>query len=239
MGFISLLLPLLLIGAAVAFATRRRPDGPGPGSGPVPGPGPGHVRQSYDISADAGAEAHRWVELLGGSLSTLDAGGNTAARQALADAGERHRAAQGQLATAYSPAQYALVTQTAVEGLHHVRVARTALGLDPGPALPTSGLTGGQVTVGDQTHTASARPGAANPYYYPGGVVAGRSVPGGWYSTPWWKTALVASAAGVGGMLLADAILDGLDHPHGPGPGGPGGGAGFGFGDFGGGPGAF
>jgi hypothetical protein len=52
-------------------------------------------------------------------------------------------------------------------------------------------------------------------------------VPGGWYSAPWWKTALVAGASGVGGMLLADAIFDGF-HPHGPGGFGPG------FGDFGG-----
>jgi hypothetical protein len=235
MGFIALLLPLLLIGAAVAFATRRRAGEPAPGQ----------VQQSYDAQADAGAEAHRWVELLGGSLSTLDAGGNQAARQALADAAERHRAAQGQLATACTPAQYALVTQTAVEGLHHTRTARTALGLDPGPALPTSGLGGGQVTVGGQTYTAAAQPGSANPYYYPGGVVGGRTVPGGvvggrtvpggWYSTPWWKTALVAGAAGVGGMLLADAIFDGFHH-HGPGPGGPGG---FGFGGGFGGPGPF
>ncbi|MFF4500119.1 hypothetical protein [Streptomyces sp. NPDC001401] len=173
-------------------------------------------------------------ELLGGSLSTLDAGGNQAARQALADAGERHRAAEGQLATACSPAQYALVTQTAVEGLHHVRTARTALGLDAGPALPTTGLGGGQVTVGGQTHTAAAQPGAATPYYLPGRC--GRRT----YSArrlvkrAWWKTTLGAGAAGVGGMLLADAIFDGFHH-HGPDPGGPGG---FGFEGFGG-PGPF
>ncbi|MCI3276545.1 hypothetical protein [Streptomyces cylindrosporus] len=236
MGFIALVLLALVIGGVVAFVGKRQAGGAS--SPPGSGFGGGSAQQSYDAAADAGAEAHRWVELLGGSLSTLDAGGNQAARQALADAGERHRAAQGQLATAYSPAQYALVTQSAVEGLHHVRTARTALGLDPGPALPTTGLGGGQVTVGGRTYTASAQPGAANPYYYPGGVVGGRTVPGGWYSQPWWKTALVAGAAGVGGMLLADAIFEGFHHPHGPGPGGPGGPGGFGFGGFGG-PGPF
>jgi hypothetical protein len=76
MGFVAILLPLLLIGAAVAIATRRRAGAPAPGQ----------VQQSYDAAADAGAEAHRWLELLGGSLSTLDARGNQAARQALADA---------------------------------------------------------------------------------------------------------------------------------------------------------
>ncbi|MFI6404344.1 hypothetical protein [Streptomyces sp. NPDC050548] len=224
MFFIVLVLLALIVGGAVAYGKRQA----GGGSS---GYGTGSAQQVYD--ADAGAEATRWVERLGGSLSTLDAGGNRAARQALADAAERHRAAEGQLAVAYSPMQYGLVTQTAVEGLHHVRTARGALGLDPGPELPAQGA-GGQVTVGGQTYTASPRPGANTPYYYPGGVVNGRSMPGGWYTTPWWKTALVAGAAGVGGMLLADALFDGFHHhgPHGGmfggGPGGPGGFGGFG-----------
>ncbi|KPH99555.1 hypothetical protein OK074_0684 [Actinobacteria bacterium OK074] len=226
MGFIALVLLALIIGGAVAFSKRQA-------GGRRPGPGLAQ-QQMYD--ADAGAEATRWVERLGGSLSTLDAGDNPAARQALADAAERHQAAQGQLATAYSPAQYALVQQTALEGLHYVRAGRTSLGLDPGPELPRLGTgtvtgNGDRVTVGDQTYAASAQQSAATPYYYPGGVVAGRNVPGGWYSAPWWKTALVAGAAGVGGILLADALLDGFHHhgPHGGGPfGGPGGFGGFG-----------
>ncbi|MFJ9895111.1 hypothetical protein ACIQPR_17505 [Streptomyces sp. NPDC091280] len=224
MLFIGLVLLALIVGGAVAYGKRQAVNGSS-------GYGAGSPQQVYD--ADAGAEATRWVERLGGSLSTLDAGGDSAARQALADAAERHRAAEGQLAVAYSPMQYGLVTQTAVEGLHHIRTARAALGLDPGPELPAQGV-GGQVTVGGQTYTAAARPGADTPYYYPGGVVNGRSMPGGWYPTPWWKTALVAGAAGVGGMLLADALLDGFHH-HGPGggmfgggPGGPGGFGGFG-----------
>ncbi|MET7573798.1 hypothetical protein ABZT04_35715 [Streptomyces sp. NPDC005492] len=226
MFFIVLVLLALIVGGAVAFGKRQAAGG---SSRFGTGYGPGLASQSYDADADAGAEATRWVERLGGSLSTLDAGGNTAARQALADAAERHRAAEGQLATAYSPMQYGLVTQTAIEGLHHIRTARGALGLDPGPALPEQGA-GGQVTVGGQTYTASARPGTGTPYYYPGGVVNGLSMPGGWYSTPWWKTALVAGAAGVGGMLLADALFDGFHH-HGPPHGGM-------FGGFGG-PGPF
>lgn len=226
MFFIVLVLLALIVGGAVAFGKRQAGGG-----GSRFGAGSGTAQQSYD--ADAGAEASRWVERLGGSLSTLDAGGNTAARQALADAAERLRAAEGQLAHAYSPLQYGLVTQTAIEGLHHIRSARTALGLDPGPELPAPGA-GGQVTVGGQTYTASAQPGTNTPYYYPGAVVNGRSMSGGWYSTPWWKTALVAGAAGVGGMLLADALFDGFHHhgPHGGmfggGPGGPGGFGGFG-----------
>jgi hypothetical protein len=136
------------------------------------------------------------------------------------------------LATARSGAQYATASQTALEGLHYVRAARTSLGLDPGPALPdlgTGSVTArdGHVTIDGRTYAASPRPGDATPYYYPGGVVDGRRMPGGWYSSPWWKTALVAGAAGAGGVILADALLDGLRHPHGGGPmGGPGGFAG-------------
>ncbi|MEU1339379.1 hypothetical protein ACIPX0_01205 [Streptomyces sp. NPDC090075] len=229
MGFVALVMVALLVAGVVAFAGRNRQRAAA---------GAGRTAQQ-DFTADAGAEATRWVDRLGGGIATLDAGDERAARQALADAAERHRAARNQMATAYTPAQYALVTQTAVEGLHYVRAARTALGLDPGPALPPMGAAtaGQQVTVGGQTYTSADRPGAGTPYYYPGGSVGGRTVPGGWYSTPWWKTALVAGAAGVGGMLLADAVFDGFHH-HGPPLGGPGGPGGFGGGGFGG-PGIF
>ncbi|MFE1832606.1 hypothetical protein [Streptomyces sviceus] len=221
MVFMVLLALVLIAGAVAAVAGQRRAVG-GAGVVPLPPRDGGGARDG----ADARAEAERWVERLGGSLSTLDAGGDRAAGQALADADERYRAARGQLAAAGTPAQYAMVTQTAVEGLYYVRGARTALGLDPGPALPdlgTSAVTArdGRVTVDDRTYAVSDRPGGATPYYYPGGVVGGRRVPGGWYSRPWWKTALVAGAAGVGGMLLADALSDRFQH-HGP-DGGPGG----------------
>ncbi|WP_328977363.1 hypothetical protein [Streptomyces canus] len=193
MVFMVLLALVLIAGAAAAVAVQRHAAG---GAGVVPLPS--------IADFDARAEAERWAERLGGSLSTLDAGGDKAAGQALADANERYRAARGQLAAAGSPAQYAMVTQTAVEGLYYVRGARTALGLDPGPALPDLGAAtvtarDGRVTVDDRTYAVSDRPGGATPYYYPGGVVGGRRVPGGWYSRPWWKTALVAGAAGAGG----------------------------------------
>ncbi|MFD8811953.1 hypothetical protein ACFV23_10820, partial [Streptomyces sp. NPDC059627] len=129
MGFIVLVLLALVIGSVVALVGRNRQQAAA---------GAGQVAQQ-DLTADAGAEATRWVDRLGGGITTLAAGDDRAARQALADATERHRTAQAQLATAYTPAQYALVTQTAVEGLHYVRAARTALGLDPGPDLPPAG----------------------------------------------------------------------------------------------------
>ena len=35
-------------------------------------------------------------------------------------------------------------------------------------------------------------------------------VPAGWYPEPWWKTALVAGAWGVGSVLLFDALFSGM-----------------------------
>jgi hypothetical protein len=177
---------------------------------------------------DAAAETRRWVDRLGAGVTGLSGTGNPAATQALADAAERHNAASVQLTQARTPGQFALASQTAIEGLHYIRAARTALNMDPGPAVPalaqTEPLTAQRhVFVGNQEHMASPHPGDATPYYYPGGTVSGRPVPAGWYSTPWWKTALVAGAAGMGGALLMDTLLDGFHHHAGGFLDGPGG----------------
>ncbi|MCP2165086.1 hypothetical protein [Goodfellowiella coeruleoviolacea] len=166
---------------------------------------------------DAKADARRWVERLGGQVMNLT-GTDPASKQALADASERYTAAGSQMEQATTPAQCKLVTQTAMEGLYYVRAARKAMGLDPGPELPD--LTGqgraGQVSehrkveVEGHQYEASPDPGARTPHYYPGGMVAGRPVPQGWYSEPWWKPALVAGAWGVGSFLLFDAMFSGM-----------------------------
>jgi hypothetical protein len=99
-----------------------------------------------------------------------------------------------------------------------VRAARTAMGMDPGPELES--LTG-QRSAGTVTEDrrinfegreieASPTPSERTPNYYPGGRVAGRPVPGGWYSEPWWKPALVAGAWGLGSVLLFDAMFSGM-----------------------------
>jgi uncharacterized membrane protein YgcG len=166
---------------------------------------------------DAKAEARRWVERLGGQVLNL-VGTNEAARQALADAAERHTAAGSQMEQARTAAQCRLTTQTALEGLHYVRAARVAMDMDPGPELPDlSGQHGaGKVTeyrevdVDGQQQVASPTPTEQTPHYYPGGRVAGRPVPQGWYSEPWWKPALVGGAWGVGSFLLMNALFDGM-----------------------------
>ena len=166
---------------------------------------------------DAKSDARRWVERLGGQVLNL-IGTNDAAKQALADASERYTAAGSQLDQTRSAAQARGVTETAYEGLYYVRAARSAMGLDPGPELPP--LPGqqraGQVTeardveVEGHSYGASPDPTGRNTHYYPGGMVAGRPVPRGWYSEPWWRPALVGGAWGLGSALLFTSMFSGM-----------------------------
>ena len=130
-------------------------------------------------------------------------------------AGERYTAVGSQLDRSTTPRQFELARETALEGLYYVRAARTAMGIDPGPELPAVAAQQGvgQITqvreldVAGHTYRASPDAGEGTPYYYPGGHYQGRPVPAGWYSTPWWKTALGAGVGVVGGMLIADALF--------------------------------
>lgn len=166
---------------------------------------------------DAKSEARRWVERLGGQVLNL-IGTDEASKQALADAAERYNAAGSQLDQAKSTTQARHVTATAYEGLYYVRAARTAMGIDPGPELPPlpGQLRAGAVTedrdVDVEGHSYSASPQASerNRHYYPGGMVAGRPVPRGWYSEPWWRPALVAGAWGLGSALLFSSLFSGM-----------------------------
>ncbi|MRH89207.1 DUF1542 domain-containing protein [Nocardia sp. SYP-A9097] len=167
--------------------------------------------------ADARADARRVIERLGGQVYNLT-GSDEPSRQALADAGERFNAAGSQIEQASTPAQARLAKETALEGLYYVRAARSAMGMDLGPAVPE---LDGQRSAGKVTEDrtvdyngrrieASPDPSAQTPNYYPGGRVAGRPVPAGWYSEPWWRTALVAGVWGVGSVLLFDALFTGM-----------------------------
>jgi hypothetical protein len=166
---------------------------------------------------DAQADARRWVERLGGQVINLT-GTNEPSKQAMADASERYTAAGSQMEQAKTVEQCRLVTKTALEGLYYVRAARGAMGLDPGPELPVDheARRAGQVTedrrvsVEGHDYEASPAPGRNTPHYYPGGRVAGRPVPQGWYSEPWWRPALVAGAWGMGSVLLFSAMFSGM-----------------------------
>lgn len=167
--------------------------------------------------ADAKADARRLIERLGGQVLNLT-GTDDASKQAMADAAERYNAAASQIEQATSSRQAQLAKESAVEGLYYVHAARLAMGIDPGPELES--LTGqrsaGSVTedrrveVEGREIEASPTPSAHTPNYYPGGRVAGRPVPAGWYSEPWWKTALIAGAWGAGSALLFDALFSGM-----------------------------
>jgi hypothetical protein len=167
--------------------------------------------------ADARAEAQRWYERLGGQITALS-GEAQAVKQALADAGERYTAAGAQLERASTPRQYELARETALEGLYYVRAARTAMGIDPGPELPAVPSQRGvpQITqdreldVQGHRYRASPDPGDSTPYYYPGGRVQGRPVPAGWYSEPWWRSAISTGAGVFGGLLLFDVLSGGF-----------------------------
>ncbi|HEY1179825.1 MAG TPA: hypothetical protein VGF17_27025, partial [Phytomonospora sp.] len=127
--------------------------------------------------ADAREEAQRWYERLGGQTMNLTAGDDPAVQQALVDAGERYNAAGAQLERASTLKQYDLAGQTALEGLYYVRAARTALGIDPGPELPSlhGQSRAGHVKeridadVDGRHYSASPTPGKDNRHYYPGG----------------------------------------------------------------------
>lgn len=176
-------------------------------------------RRKEQQLADAREEALRWYDRLGGQIANLPGGTEPAVKQAMVDAGERYNAAGAQLDRADSPKQYELARESALEGLAYIRAARTAQGLDPGPELPPLAAQRGvgsitadrEVDVQGHNYKASPRPAADTPYYYPGGRVQGRPVPGGWYSEPWWKGALATGAGVFGGMLLFDALAGGFN----------------------------
>ncbi|MCJ0977238.1 DUF1542 domain-containing protein [Rhodococcus sp. ARC_M12] len=167
--------------------------------------------------ADAKADARQSIERLGGQVYNL-IGTDTPSKQALADASERNIAAGSQIDQATTPEQARLAKQTALEGLYYIRAARLAMGMDPGPEI--AGIDGqqqaGRVTEDRKVDfegreiAASPDPSDRTPNYYPGGRVAGRPVPAGWYSEPWWRPALVAGAWGMGSMFLFSAMFSGM-----------------------------
>lgn len=198
-ALVFLLIALVVLGAAMWWSRQKVLD---------------HQRKQL---ADDKAEARRWVERLGGQVLNL-IGTNDAAKQALADASERHGAALTQLEQATTPKQARLTSESAMEGLHYVRAAREAMDLDPGPELPA--LTGQryaghvsedrEVEVDGRTQVASPHPSERTPHYYPGGTVAGKPVPQGWYSEPWWKPAMAAGMWTAGSYVLMSSMFIGM-----------------------------
>ena len=200
----TLLILIIVVVAAIAFLVYATQKASG--------------RKSAESLADAKADARRVIERLGGQVLNLT-GTDEASKQALADASERYTAAASQIDQATTAKQALLARESAVEGLYYVRAARVAMGIDPGPELDelTGQRSAGVVTEDRRVEfegreiEASPGPSQRTPNYYPGGRVAGRPVPAGWYSEPWWKPALVAGAWGLGSVLLFDAMFSGMN----------------------------
>jgi hypothetical protein len=200
-GALIVLIVLVIVAIGVAIYASSKASG----------------RRSANSLADAKADARRVIERLGGQVLNLT-GTDDASKQAMADASERYTAASSAIDQATTANQALLAKESALEGLYYVRAARTAMGMDPGPELEA---LAGQRSAGSVTEDrrvdfegreieASPTPSARTPNYYPGGRVAGRPVPAGWYSEPWWKPALVAGAWGIGSVLLFDALFSGM-----------------------------
>ena len=163
---------------------------------------------------DAIADARRWIERLGSQVLSLS-GTDAASTQAIADASERYNAASSQISTANTAKQAKLARESALEGLYYINAARGIMGMPPGPELP---LLEGQKQAGKvmeqrtveyegQQITASPVATAETPNYYPGGTVAGRPVPAGWYSQPWWMPALTTGVWAAGSALLFSSLF--------------------------------
>ena len=166
---------------------------------------------------DAYADAQRWVERLGGQVMQIS-GTDTASTQAMADASERFTAANSALSQANSVKQAKLARESALEGMHYVNAAREIMGMNPGPELPPleGQRAAGKVTekrtvdAGGEQLTASPQPSEETPNYYPGGMVAGRPVPAGWYSRPWWADALTTGVWMMGYSMMFNAMFAGM-----------------------------
>ncbi|GAA0215569.1 DUF1542 domain-containing protein [Corynebacterium riegelii] len=203
---LTLLLIVLIVGAVVVLL-------PSGGGRQV------QQRQQEQISLDdALADAKRWTDRLGSQVLTIS-GNDAASTQAMADASERFNAASAGLADARTPKQAMLARESALEGLHYVNAAREIMGLPAGPQLPE---LEGQRQAGRVTEqrsirqedgtvvTASPVATSATPHYYPGGAVAGRPVPAGWYSTAWWAPAMMTGMWAASSMMFYSAMFAGM-----------------------------
>ena len=167
---------------------------------------------------DALADAKHWTDRLGSQVLSIS-GNDTASTQAMADASERFNAASAALGQARTVRQAQLAREAALEGLHYVNAAREIMGMPAGPALPE--LEGqrraGRVTEERSVRqedgsmvTASPHASERTPHYYPGGTVAGRPVPAGWYSAAWWAPAMMTGVWAASSMMFYSAMFSGM-----------------------------
>lgn len=198
---------LLLIGlvvGGVAFAVSRSQGG-------------NSKKREQAQFEDAMADARRWTERLGGQVLNIT-GTDTASSQAIADASERFTAANSALSSAQTTKQAQLARESALEGLHYMNAAREIMGLPAGPELPPlegqrkAGKVTETRTINHEGQEITASPVASDrtPNYYPGGMVAGRPVPAGWYSTAWWAPAMVTGMWTAASVVMFSSMFAGM-----------------------------
>ncbi|MDY6049948.1 MAG: DUF1542 domain-containing protein [Corynebacterium sp.] len=199
------LLLIAIVIIAVVFVVNKR--------------GTAQLTQRNQLSLDdAAADARRWIDRLGSQVLTMT-GTDVASTQAIADASERFNAASSQIAAAQTPKQAQLARESALEGLYYMEAARQIMEMPAGPELPP---LEGQKRAGSVTEertitqpdgttiTASPVASADTPNYYPGGMVAGRPVPAGWYSTPWWAQAMVSGMWSAASIMMFSSLFHGM-----------------------------
>ncbi|ALC06574.1 hypothetical protein CDES_11005 [Corynebacterium deserti GIMN1.010] len=199
----ALLLIALVVGGGVFVASKM---------------GSNNTKKQEDAEfADAQADARRWIDRLGSQVLTI-AGSDAASTQAVADASERFNAASSQISTATTPRQAQLARESALEGLYYMKAAREIMGMPAGPELPplegqrNAGRVTEKRTIDQDGRQITASPVATDetPNYYPGGNVAGRPVPAGWYSEPWWASALRSGIWTAGSVMMFSALFSGM-----------------------------
>lgn len=167
--------------------------------------------------SDAQADAKRWTDRLSSQVLTLS-GTDTASTQAIADASERYNAANSALSTAQTTREFQLARESALEGLHYANAARDIMGMPSGPELPplegqrNAGKVTERRTIEHEGETITASPEASeeSPHYYPGGHVAGRPVPAGWYSSAWWAPAMVSGMWSMSSVMMFSMMFSGM-----------------------------
>jgi hypothetical protein len=205
----TFLLPLLMFRSFTRGATRVLQPTEQHGE---PYPVERATRRSAVEMADVESLRHR----LSYDVRTLQPGDDPVSRQAMADAAERYATCSSLLERAQSPDQLRTAWLAAAEGLHATRLVRERLGLDPGtvPTLPDAGPHLQQrtrVEVGGAEHVGAPTYEPGRSYWFPGGHVQGRYVPGGWYATAFWPGSLVLGVLGgwALGSRMSGAALGG------------------------------
>ncbi len=201
---VELLLLLLLLGGGAAYFMNRSKK---------------QREEELEATrlADAQTDARRWIERLGSQVLSIS-GSDAASTQAIADASERYNAASSAISQATTVKQAELARESALEGMHYMNAARDIMGMTPGPELPP--LEGQRragkvtehrtITHEGQTITASPEASEQTPHYHPGGMVAGRPVPAGYYSSAWWAPALMTGMWAASSMFMFSAMFAGM-----------------------------